>query len=52
LGFSNTGHSKDQQVFGAGNKFAAAKLSQLAGEAQRQLLLVKSSQGFACGQVR
>jgi hypothetical protein len=24
MGFPNSGHSKDQQVFGAGNKLAAA----------------------------
>jgi hypothetical protein len=50
MGLAHSGQSKDEQVFGAGNKFAAAQLSQLAGEAQGQFLLVESRQGFACGQ--
>ena len=51
VGLAHPGQSKDQQVFGAVNKFAAAELSQLAGEAQGQFLLVESCQGFACGQM-
>ena len=51
VSLSNSRQSKDQQVFGAGHKFAAAQLSQLAGEAQGQFFLVESCQGFACGQM-
>ena len=51
VSLSNSGQSKDKQVFGAGNKFAAAQLSQLAGQAQGQFFLIESCQGFACRQM-
>jgi hypothetical protein len=46
---SNSRQSKDEQVFGAGNKLAAASLSQLAGEEHGQFFCSKAAE--VCMQV-